>query len=103
MDVLIVSKTVLLKKSNAINARIVDIDIQLDIGANPEVKRQALELYLEWLGFRSIGRFLKYSHVGIFNWIKSYGSEIQKLSSNAGVEVMKLDEPYRRWFKKNYC
>ena len=27
-------------------------------GKSPDVKRQALELYLEGLGFRSIGRFL---------------------------------------------
>jgi transposase-like protein len=31
-------------------------------GKSPEVKRQALELYLEGLGFRSIGRFLKCGH-----------------------------------------
>jgi len=28
-------------------------------GKSPDVKRPALELYLEGLGFRSIGRFLK--------------------------------------------
>ena len=31
-------------------------------GKSPDVKRQTLELYLEGLGFRSIGRFLKCSH-----------------------------------------
>ena len=35
-------------------------------GKSPDVKRQALELYLEGLGFRSIGRFLKCSHQSIF-------------------------------------
>jgi DNA-binding NarL/FixJ family response regulator len=29
------------------------------------VKRQALQLYLEGLGFRSIGRFLGVSHVSV--------------------------------------
>ena len=61
-------------------------------GVNPEVKRQALELYLEGLGFRSIGRFLKYSHVAVYNWIKGYGESIQKLRSSSGVEVVEMDE-----------
>jgi len=39
-------------------------------------KRFALELYLEGLGFRSIGRILKVSHVSIFNWIKQYGQNL---------------------------
>ena len=56
------------------------------VGANPKAKRQALELYLEGRGFRSIGRILKYSHVSIFNWIKSYGIGIQELRSRAGPE-----------------
>ena len=37
-------------------------------GKSPYVKRQALELYLEGLGFRSIGRFLQCSHVAVYNW-----------------------------------
>ncbi len=38
-----------------------------------EVKRQALQLYLEGLGIRSKSRILKYSHVSIYNWIKKFG------------------------------
>ena len=34
---------------------------------SPNMKRQALELYLEGLGFRSIGRFLKCSHIAVYN------------------------------------
>ena len=34
------------------------------------IKRQAVELYLEGLGFRSIGRFLNVSHVAAYNWIR---------------------------------
>ena len=36
-------------------------------------ERQALMLYLEGLGFRSIGRLLNVSHVSIYNWIKAFG------------------------------
>ena len=38
-------------------------------GLGADKKRQALELYLEGLGFRSIGRFLRCSHVAVYNWI----------------------------------
>ena len=42
-------------------------------GKSPAIKRQALEMYLEGLGFRSIGRILQCSHVAVYNWIKAFG------------------------------
>ena len=62
------------------------------LGISPETKRQALQLYLEGLGFRSIGRFLKCSHVAVYNWIKAHGESIETIRSAAGVEVVELDE-----------
>ena len=61
-------------------------------GISPETKRQALQLYLEGLGFRSIGRFLKCSHVAVYNWIKAHGESIEAIRSAAGVEVVEMDE-----------
>ena len=55
-------------------------------------KRQALELYLEGLGFRSIGRLLKFSNVSILNWIKAFGDQLNKIKNDGPVEVMELDE-----------
>jgi transposase-like protein len=60
-------------------------------GINPAVKRQALQLYLEGLGFRSIGRILNCSHVAVYNWIKTYGESIESIRATAGVEVVELD------------
>lgn len=37
------------------------------LGKSTTIKRQAFELYLEGLGFRYIGRFLKCSHVAVYN------------------------------------
>jgi len=62
------------------------------LGISPETKRQALQLYLEGLGFRSIGRFLKCSHVSVYNWIKAHGESIAAIRSAAGVDVVELDE-----------
>lgn len=57
-----------------------------------DIKRQALELYLEGLGFRSIGRFLRVSHVAVYNWIKSFGEQLDAIKHDTPVEVMELDE-----------
>jgi transposase-like protein len=62
------------------------------LGISPATKRQALQLYLEGLGFRSIGRFLKCSHVAVYNWIKAHGESIGAIRSAAGVEVVEMDE-----------
>ena len=40
------------------------------------VRRKALELYLEGLGLRSIGRILNFSNVTILNWIRSFGEKL---------------------------
>src|ERR1039457_301312 len=62
------------------------------IGKPEEMKRQALILYLEGLGFRSIGRFLKVSHVAVFNWIKTFGGKLDALRSADEIEVVEIDE-----------
>lgn len=67
--------------------------VELKSTAQPlAIKRQALQLYLEGLGFRSIGRFLKVSHVSVYNWIKSFGKEIEELRSGDEIEVVEMDE-----------
>lgn len=55
-------------------------------------RRQALELYLEGLGFRSIGRILNFSNVTILNWIRAFGEELPSIKTKKPVQVMELDE-----------
>jgi transposase-like protein len=62
------------------------------IGKPEKLKRDALILYLEGLGFRSIGRFLNVSHVAVFNWIKSFGENIDEIRSDNQIDVIELDE-----------
>ena len=59
---------------------------------SPATKRQALELYLEGLGFRSIGRILNFSNVTILKWIRAFGQELQAIKRNQSVRVMEIDE-----------
>lgn len=61
-------------------------------GASPVKKRQALELYLEGLGFRSIGRFLKCSHTSVCNWIEAFGKRIGDVRSDSPLDVVEMDE-----------
>jgi transposase len=56
------------------------------------VKRQVLQLYLEGLGFRSIGRFLGVSHVSVQKWIKKFGQDLEELKSENEISIVELDE-----------
>jgi transposase-like protein len=62
------------------------------LGKPEKIKRDALELYLEGLGFRSIALFLKVSHVTVYNWIKEFGTKVELVRNTAGIEVVELDE-----------
>ena len=57
------------------------------------LKKSALHLYLEGLGFRSIGRILGVSNVSVLNWIRSFGEKVQELqATNQPIEVVEVDE-----------
>ncbi|KYC49765.1 MAG: putative ATPase subunit of terminase (gpP-like) [Candidatus Methanofastidiosum methylothiophilum] len=62
--------------------------------SSTSVKRQALQLYLEGLGFRSIGRLLGVSHVSVQNWIKKFGQDLEDLKSENEITIVELDEMY---------
>lgn len=69
-------------------------------GCSLETKLQALHLYLEGLGFRSIARFLKVSNVAVLNWIKAFGASIEQ-QIPAKVEFMEIDEMHHYVQKKS--
>lgn len=56
------------------------------------LKRFALQLYLEGLGFRSIGRVLNVSNVSILNWIRQFGNQVKGLQSNKPASIIEIDE-----------
>jgi transposase len=55
-------------------------------------KRQALQLYLEGLGFRAIARIVNFSHVAVYNWIKDYGKNLDLLHSKQNIDTTEIDE-----------
>ena len=60
-------------------------------GFSVEIKAKAIQLYLEGLGLRAIGRFLGVSQVSIMNWVKSSG-ELVQMKPPDKVEVVECDE-----------
>jgi transposase-like protein len=61
--------------------------------AEKEKKRRfGLAMYLEGLGFHSIARLLKVSHVTVINWVKKYGAELSQIRNVKPVKIMELDE-----------
>ncbi|KAA6331939.1 hypothetical protein EZS27_019514 [termite gut metagenome] len=56
-------------------------------------RKKALQLYLEGLGFRSIGRYLGVSNVTVLKWIRSFGEEVKSLEEETKeIEMVELDE-----------
>jgi transposase-like protein len=68
--------------------------VELKSTAKPKsLKRQALHLYLEGLGFRSIGRYLGVSNVSVLNWIRDFGKKVQELNADSQqIEMVEVDE-----------
>ena len=56
------------------------------------MKRQALHLYLEGLGFRSIGRILRVSNVSVMKWIRAFGEQANNIKSEQDIDVIEMDE-----------
>jgi len=72
-------------------------------GKSKEIKRLALHLYLEGLGFRGIARVLSVSNVAVLKWIRHFGYTIKELSKDKkpeAVEIMELDEMWHFIQKK---
>ncbi len=56
------------------------------------IKRQALQLYLEGMGFRAIGRVLGFSNVSVLRWIRNFGKNLDEIKSNKQVNIVEIDE-----------
>ena len=65
-----------------------------------EIKRLALHMYLEGLGFRSIGRILKVSNTIVLSWINN-ASETIKHNLPKKCKIIELDEMWHYKGKKN--
>ena len=55
-------------------------------------RKLALNLYLEGLGFRSIGRLLGFSHVAVYQWIRAFGEKVEAVRASQPAQIVELDE-----------
>ena len=65
-------------------------------GKPPELRAQALRLYLEGMGFRAIGRVLEVSNVTVLNWIRAFGEKTERdRQSEPPPRIAMIDEVWR--------
>jgi transposase-like protein len=57
-----------------------------------EIRRLALELYLEGLGFRSIGRILKISYGTVYTWVKEWSSYVSFPRRETPMDIIELEK-----------
>ena len=57
-----------------------------------DTRRMALQLYLEGLGFRAIGRILKISYGTVYKWIKAWGEQASLPQKQEPVDKVEIDE-----------
>jgi transposase-like protein len=65
-----------------------------------ETRRLALEMYLEGLGFRSIGRILKISYGTVYVWVNEWGSKVSLPRREDPARIVELDEMHTYVGKK---
>jgi len=57
-----------------------------------ETRRMALEMYLEGLGFRGIGRLLRISFGTVYQWIRKWGEQVDLPVRTESISIVELDE-----------
>lgn len=57
-----------------------------------EIKRMALSMFLEGLGYRVIAKILGVHYVTVFYWIKEWGHHVKKLKRDSVVQSVEIDE-----------
>ena len=59
------------------------------------MRHQAVRLYLQGMGLRAIGRFLKVNHQSITNWVTAASAKLEATPPQpASSEVIEMDELY---------
>jgi transposase-like protein len=63
-------------------------------GYDEELRRQAIQMYVDGMNFRRIGRTLGITHRTVINWVNAYAASLpdQPPVPSEGVEVSELDE-----------
>jgi transposase-like protein len=57
-----------------------------------EIRMKAVQLYLEGIGFRGIGRILKVHYQSVINWVNAYSAQLPEADMPKAPKVGELDE-----------
>lgn len=58
-----------------------------------DTKQMAINMYLEGLGFRAIGRLLNISHQTAYRWVEQAGEQHEvKADADQVIDIVELDE-----------
>jgi transposase-like protein len=57
-----------------------------------EQKQLALQLYLEGMGLRAIGRVLDVSNVTVLRWVRAYGQWAEQQAAQAPAQAVRIAE-----------
>lgn len=61
-------------------------------GYPEEVRRQAVQMYVDGANLRRIARHLGVNHQSVANWVKAYAARLPAAPMPEEVEVMEMDE-----------
>lgn len=72
-------------------------------GYGPNIRGQALSLYLEGMSFRAIGRQLGVNFQSVINWVNAYHDKElpQQVEDAAPTQTIEVDELYTYVGKKS--
>ena len=67
-------------------------------GYHPDIKRKAIQLYLEGVGFRQIERIMSISNVTVLYWVRDLAKKLKEYVKQnkkpQQVDILELDELY---------
>ena len=63
-------------------------------GYSQEVRKLAVRMYADGLGFRQIGRQLEISHSTVMEWVKAHAEQLPDAPVPEEVATVEMDELY---------
>ena len=63
-------------------------------GYSEEIRRQAVQMYIDGINFRRIGRTLGVHHTSVMNWVNAYAETVDEAPVPDTVEIVEMDELY---------
>ncbi|MCP4269439.1 MAG: IS1 family transposase [Candidatus Brocadiaceae bacterium] len=61
-------------------------------GYTEEIRKQAIQMYIDGVNFRRIGRFLGVHHQTVINWVNAYAEEVPSAPVPDEVDNVEMDE-----------